>query len=63
MTARSPTMVTLHGTRFVECRWWNDGSIGDRLGKQTCLPLHHASRSFVVFNTAEVDGFGKENEL
>ena len=25
MTARSPTMVTLHDTRFVECRWWNDG--------------------------------------
>ena len=25
MTARSPTMVTLHDTQFVECRWWNDG--------------------------------------
>ena len=25
MTARSPTMVTQHDTRFVECRWWNDG--------------------------------------
>ena len=25
MTARSPTMVTLHDTGFVECRWWNDG--------------------------------------
>ena len=25
MTARSPTMVTLYDTRFVECRWWNDG--------------------------------------
>ena len=25
MTARSPTMVTLHDTRFDECRWWNDG--------------------------------------
>ena len=22
---RSPTMVTLHDTRFVECRWLNDG--------------------------------------
>ena len=22
---RSPTMVSLHGNRFVECRWWNDG--------------------------------------
>ena len=22
---RSLTMVTLHDTRFVECRWWNDG--------------------------------------
>ena len=22
---RSPTMVTLHDTRFVECRWWNNG--------------------------------------
>ena len=25
VTARSPTMVTLHDTRFVVCRWWNDG--------------------------------------
>ena len=25
MTARSAMMVTLHDTRFVECRWWNDG--------------------------------------
>ena len=25
VTARSPTMVTRHDTRFVECRWWNDG--------------------------------------
>ena len=25
MTARSPTMVVLLDTRFVECRWWNDG--------------------------------------
>ena len=23
--ARLSTMVTLHDTRFVECRWWNDG--------------------------------------
>ena len=22
---RSPTMVTLRDTRFVECGWWNDG--------------------------------------
>ena len=22
---RSPTMVTLHDTAFVTCRWWNDG--------------------------------------
>ena len=22
---RSPTMVTLHDTWFVQCRWWNDG--------------------------------------
>ena len=22
---RSPTMVTLHDIRFVECRWWKDG--------------------------------------
>ena len=22
---RSPTMVKIHDTRFVECRWWNDG--------------------------------------
>ena len=22
---RSPTMATLHDTRRVECRWWNDG--------------------------------------
>ena len=25
VTARSPTMVTLHDNRFVECRWWIDG--------------------------------------
>ena len=25
VTARSPTMVTLHDTGFAECRWWNDG--------------------------------------
>ena len=25
VTAVSPTMVTLHDTRFVECRCWNDG--------------------------------------
>ena len=25
MAARSPTMVTLRDTQFVECRWWNDG--------------------------------------
>ena len=25
MTARSPTMVMLYDTRFVECRWWSDG--------------------------------------
>ena len=25
VTARSPMMVTLHDTRFVEWRWWNDG--------------------------------------
>ena len=24
VTARSPTMVTLHDTRFAECRWWNN---------------------------------------
>ena len=24
VTAHSPTMVTLHDTRFVECQWWND---------------------------------------
>ena len=25
LTSLLPTMVTLHDTRFVECRWWNDG--------------------------------------
>ena len=25
VTARTPRMLTLHDTRFVECRWWNDG--------------------------------------
>ena len=25
VTACSPTMVTLHDTRFIEHRWWNDG--------------------------------------
>ena len=25
MTARLATVVTLHDTRFIDCRWWNDG--------------------------------------
>ena len=25
MTAHSPTMVTPRDTRYVECRWWNEG--------------------------------------
>ena len=25
MCSHTPTMVTLRDTRFVECRWWNDG--------------------------------------
>ena len=25
VTARSPTMATLHDGQFVECRWWNEG--------------------------------------
>ena len=25
MTTRLPKMVMFHDTRFVECRWWNDG--------------------------------------
>ena len=25
LTARSPTVVTLYDTLFVECQWWNDG--------------------------------------
>ena len=25
VTARSPTIITLHDTRLVECRWWIDG--------------------------------------
>ena len=28
---RSPTMVTLHDTRFVGCRWWKDGWTGTSL--------------------------------
>ena len=37
---RSPTMVTLHGTRFVECRWWNDGRDCENCRYLTVVGLH-----------------------
>ena len=36
---RSPTMVTLHDTRFVESRWWNDGWTG-KTRHLTVVGLH-----------------------
>ena len=40
MTARSPTMVTLRDTRFVECRWWNDGWTVEDCCHLTVVGLH-----------------------
>ena len=37
---RSPTMVKLHDTRFVECRWWNDGWTGENCRHLTVVGLH-----------------------
>ena len=37
---RSPTMVTFHDTRFVECRWWNDGWIVKDCRHLTVVGLH-----------------------
>ena len=37
---RSPTMVTLHDTRFVECRWWNDGWDCEDCRHLTVIGLH-----------------------
>ena len=34
VTTCSPTMVMLHVTRFVECRWWNDGCRGRTYSKK-----------------------------
>ena len=43
ISARSPTMVTLHDTRFVECRWWNGGWTV----KTVSLSLSLCSKSFL----------------
>ena len=37
---RSPTMVTLHDTRFLECRWWNDGWTVKNCRHLTVVGLH-----------------------
>ena len=40
MTARSPTMVTLHDAPLVKCRWWNDGLDCDNCRHLTVVGLH-----------------------
>ena len=40
MTASSPTMVTLHDTWFVECRWQNDGWTVKTVVTLTVVGLH-----------------------
>ena len=40
VTAHSPTMVTLHDTRFIECRWWNDGWSVKTVVTLTVIGLH-----------------------
>ena len=37
---RSTTMVTLHDTRFDECRWWNDGLTVKTCRHLTVVGLH-----------------------
>ena len=46
MTARLPTIVTLHDTRFVECRWWNDGWT-ENCRHLTVVGLHDAGPRFL----------------
>ena len=43
---RSPTMVTFHDTRFVECRWWNDGWT-----VKTVVSLHDTGPRDLEFNS------------
>ena len=43
LPSRSPTMVTLHDTRFVECRWWNDGWTEKTDRHLTVVGLHGTS--------------------
>ena len=47
MTARLPTMVTLHDTRFVEYRWWNDGST-ENCRDLTIVGLHDTGPRFLM---------------
>ena len=37
---RWPTMVTLHDTQFVECRWWNDAWTVKNCRHLTVVGLH-----------------------
>ena len=43
---RSPTMVTLHVTRFVECLWWNDGWTVKNCRHLTVVVLHDTGPRF-----------------
>ena len=51
---RSLRMVTLHDTRFVECRWWNDGWTG-RLSSLEGVGLHDTGPWFAVLLQGAVD--------
>ena len=58
MTARSPTMVTLHDSRCFECRWWNDGwtvktvVTGRSSASMTPVPGFHSRLPRVFFPRA-----------
>ena len=56
MTSRLPTMVTLHDTAFVECRWWNDGwtvkTVVTRRSSASMIPVPGGP----VLSTASVGG-------
>ena len=43
---RSPTMVTHHDTRFVECRWWNDGLDFENCRHLTVVGLHDTGHQY-----------------
>ena len=54
VTACSPTMVMLHDTRFVECRWWNDGwtvkTVVTGRSSASMIPLMYGSLSYMWFS-------------